>query len=162
MACPHWDVPDLLCWDSLSQARGLLAPQEAPVLLRKVVVWHSCSLLQARGGHSNILSCDPRAVQLHSRSCLPCPPLPPRPGRWGLPVRSPFYRPPTFIHLSHFSMLSPSPSFHFCFLPASLHPFFFFLSPRLLRLRESSCSLCANTVFSTHACAPSLPKVAQR
>lgn len=39
-------------------------------------------------------------------------------------VRSSFCRAPKFIPLSHFFTLSLPRSFHFCFLPSSLHPFF--------------------------------------
>lgn len=87
MACPDWAVPRGL-QTCFAGALCPLAPQEAPVLLRKVDVWHSCSLLQACGGHSNILHWGVIHRQLHSRSCLPCPPLPPRPGRWGVSIRS--------------------------------------------------------------------------
>lgn len=168
MACPDWDVPRGLqtCFAGVlcPLARGLLAPQGAPVLIRKVVVWHSCSLVQACGGHSNILCWDVIHRQSSCTAGAACLVLLFLQGQGDgvCQLRSSFYRAPTFIRLSHFFMLFPSPSSHFCFLPASLHPFFFFLPPRLLRLRESSCSLCANTVFSTHACAPSLPRVAQR
>lgn len=80
-------------------------------------MWHSCSLVQQYFE----LGCDPQAVQLHSRSCLPCPPLPPRQGD-GVCLSG---------HLSTDPQLSSIFPISSCFLP---HPLSTFISSQPLSI----------------------------